>query len=73
MLVRLLRAVGFGVEFEAAVALLWLGDVSDRRLGVFEHLPSAAPFPVTCFVLLVNLSGFHMSQTHICPPLASSS
>ena len=62
MLVRLLHAVAFGVELEVAAALLWLQDVSDRSLDVFEHLPSASPFLVTCFILLVTLSNFHVCQ-----------
>jgi len=67
MLVRLLRTVAFGVELQVAAALLWLQDVNDRHLDVFEHLPSAWPFLVTCFILLVTLSSFHVCQMRRLP------
>ena len=50
-----LCALGFGVELEAAAVLLWLQNVSDGRLGAYEHLPSASLFLVIRFVLLVAL------------------
>ena len=65
---RLLCAVAFGIELEVA-ALLWLRDVSDRRLGVYEAPTErlALPSHIVGFVLLVTLSSFHVCQMHLLP------